>query len=180
MKNYVLKTKRLGLRNWTDDDLIPFAEMCADPEVMRHFPKILTRQESDALVGRLQKHFNEYGFCYFAVDVLSSNEFVGFTGLAHQTWESEYTPCVDIGWRLKRSAWGKGYATEAAAACLDVAFQKFEIREVLAFATDTNHPSIHVMEKIGMQNMGTVQHPKIAGDPRFKHCVVYSYRNQED
>ena len=170
---YTLKTKRLGLRNWKSSDEEPFAEMCADPEVMRHFPKRLSEEESVALIRRLQAHFDLYGYCYFAVDRLDTGEFIGFIGLANQTWESEFTPCVDIGWRLKRAAWGNGYATEGARACLLAAKEMFGVDEVLAFATDTNIGSQKVMEKIGMNEIGTVQHPHIQGDPRFKHCVVY-------
>jgi RimJ/RimL family protein N-acetyltransferase len=171
--DYVITTKRLGLRNWKDSDEAPFSEMCADPEVMRHFPKTLTQMETIALIRRLQAHFELYRYCYFAVDLLETGEFIGFIGLAYQSWESKYTPCVDIGWRLKRSAWGKGYATEGAKACLNAARDTFGIEEVLAFATDTNTGSQKVMQKIGMKEIGTVQHPHIQGDPRFKHCVVY-------
>ncbi len=114
-----------------------------------------------------------YGYTYFAVEELDTGDFVGFTGLANQTWESEFTPCVDIGWRLCRSAWGKGYATEAARACLEVSEAQFGLTEILAFATDTNLPSIHVMKKIGMKEIGKVQHPMIIDDDRFDHCVVY-------
>ena len=173
MKNYILKTKRLGLRNWEASDTFPFSEMCADPEVMQHFPKPLSVTETQELIERLQLHFEKWGYCYFAVDVLETGEFIGFTGLANQTWESDYTPCVDIGWRLKRAAWGKGYATEAAKACIEAAASKFEITEIMAFATDTNLASQNVMQKLGMQLIGTVQHPSIENDARFKHCVVY-------
>ncbi len=173
MKHYILKTDRLGLRNWLPEDAAPFIEMCQDAEVMQHFPGLLTSEETLALIGRLTKHFEKYGYTYFAVDVLKTDEFIGFTGLANQTWKSEFTPCVDMGWRLKRSAWGKGYATEAASACLVAANTKFVLEEVLAFATDTNLASENVMKKIGMQFIGTVQHPAIVGDDRFEHCVVY-------
>jgi RimJ/RimL family protein N-acetyltransferase len=173
LKHYILKTDRLGLRNWLPEDAAPFIEMCQDPEVMQHFPDLLSSEETIGLIGRLTKHFDTYGYTYFAIDVLETSEFIGFTGLANQTWESEFTPCVDMGWRLKRSAWGKGYATEAAAACLEAAGTKFGLKEVLAFATDTNEASEKVMKKIGMQRIGTVQHPAILGDDRFEYCVVY-------
>ncbi len=172
--DYVIATQRLGLRNWKTSDEEPFVAMGKDSEVMHHFPKLLSGEETIGLIRRLQNHFSEYGYCYFAVEVLETGEFIGFTGLANQTWESEYTPCVDLGWRLKRSAWGKGYATEAAKASLNAAFQQFDLKEVYAFATDTNHPSMHIMEKIGMEYIGKVQHPLIEGDSRFMHCVVYN------
>lgn len=180
MKDYIIKTERLGLRNWQESDEGPFVEMGKDPEVMQHFPELLTEEESIGLIRRLQSHFEKYGYCYFAVDMLETEEFIGFTGLANQTWESEFTPCVDLGWRFKRSAWGKGYATEAAEACLEAAFSKFGLSEVLAFATDTNKASENIMKKIGMTFVGTVQHPLIVNDPRFKHCVVYRSHGEED
>ncbi len=179
MKNYVITTQRLGLRNWIDSDLIPFAEMCADPEVMKHFPSVLTMGETQELINRLDQHFNEFGYTYFAVDLLETKEFIGFVGIKNQTWESEFTPCVDIGWRLKKLAWGKGFASEAARACIEHAPALFGINEILSFATDTNKASEHVMQKIGMSYIGTVQHPAILDDPRFQHCVIYKIRIRE-
>lgn len=173
MNPYIIKTDRIGLRNWQESDRKPFAQMCANKEVMEHFPSALTLEESNDLIDRLSQHFNEFGYTYFAAEILENKEFIGFVGLKQQTWESEFTPCVDIGYRLKQDAWGKGYASEAAKACLDAAFTKFNIRKVLSFTTDTNAPSEHVMKKIGMEYAGTVQHPSIVNDPRFKHCVVY-------
>ncbi len=171
--DYIITSKRLGLRNWSPSDIAPFIEMGKDEVVMQHFPKLLSEEESKDFIKRLQLHFEKHGYCYFAVDLLETSEFIGFTGLVNQTWESEYTPAVDIGWRLKRAAWGKGYATEAAKACLNAAFTKFGLEEVVAFATDTNFASENVMKKIGMKFIGTVQHPSIVDDNRFKHCVVY-------
>ena len=174
-KNYIIKTERLGLRNWIASDEAPFIEMCKDALVMEHFPKPLSEEETLALISRLKDHYDKYGYCYFAVDLLETGDFIGFTGFANQSWESDFTPCIDIGWRLKQSAWGNGFATEAANACLDAASDKFGINEVIAFATDTNLASQHVMKKLGMKLIGTVQHPAIKDDPRFKHCVVYKW-----
>ncbi|MEL6810244.1 MAG: GNAT family N-acetyltransferase [Bacteroidota bacterium] len=173
IKNYILTTERLGLRNWLPEDLNPFAEMCNDPEVMKHFPSTLSRKETQELIQRLSDHYKDFGYTYFALDLLENNEFLGFAGIKYQTWEGPYTPCVDIGWRLKQNAWGNGYATEAAKACLDAAFKTFHIKEVLSFTPDTNTASENVMKKIGMEYIGNVQHPAIVNDPRFKHCVVY-------
>jgi len=173
VKPYILKTNRLGLRNWLPSDEIPFTELCQDPAVMEHFPSTLSAAETSGLIKTLDAHFKEFGYTYFAVDVLETGKFIGFAGFKNQTWESEYTPCVDIGYRLEQSAWGKGYATEAATALIQNAFSMFGIKELYSFTTNTNMASEHVMKKIGMQYVGTVQHPSIAGDDRFKHCVVY-------
>lgn len=176
--DYIIKTNRLGLRNWKHSDELPFIEMGKDAEVMRHFPTVLSDAESLDLIKRLSDHYKEYGYTYFAVDELETGEFIGFTGLKNQVWESEFTPCVDMGWRLKRAAWGKGFATEAARACLEAAWPKFGLKEVLAFATDTNLASQRVMQKIGMNHIGKVQHPMIKGDSRFRHCEVYKFTMQ--
>ncbi|RDK87049.1 GNAT family N-acetyltransferase [Marinirhabdus gelatinilytica] len=172
-KNYTLTTPRLGLRNWLPSDEVHFVEMCKDPEVMRYFPATLSEEETLSLIKRLQLHFEKHGYTYFAVDILETGEFIGFCGLAVQAWQSIFTPCVDMGWRLKKSAWGNGYATEAANACLEAAQKQFGLTEVYAFAPDLNLPSQHVMQKIGLEYVGDFQHPKIANDSRIKTCVAY-------
>ena len=143
---------------------------------MEFFPATLSEEETQGLIKRLQLHYEKHGYTYFAVDVLETNEFIGFCGLAVQAWQSKFTPCVDMGWRLKHSAWGKGYATEAAKACLEAAEQKFGLQEVFAFTPDLNLPSQQVMKKIGLEYAGSFQHPKIANDNRFKTCVAYKKR----
>jgi RimJ/RimL family protein N-acetyltransferase len=173
MKTYVLKTERLGLRNWLPSDAATFIKMCKDPEVMRFFPATMPEEETLAFIERLQLHYEKHGYTYFALDELETGNFIGFCGLAVQAWQSEYTPCVDLGWRLMKNAWGKGYATEAAQACLEAAKSDFKIREVFAFAPDLNLPSQKVMKKIGLTHVGNFQHPKIKDDSRFKTCVVY-------
>ena len=95
MNDYILKTERLGLRNWKASDIEPFIEMGKDPEVMQYFPSLLSEEESREFIQKLQKHFILHGYCYFAVDILETSEFIGFTGFMNQTWESKYTPCVD-------------------------------------------------------------------------------------
>lgn len=171
--SYILKTKRLGLRNWLPDDQDPFIELCQNPEVMEFFPSTLSKKETIGLIDRLQLHFEKHGYTYFAIDILETGAFIGFCGLLIQAWQSEFTPCVDMGWRLKKSAWGKGYATEAAKACLEAAEHTFKLQEVFAFAPDLNIPSQKVMKKIGLEYVGNFQHPKLEGDTRFKTCFAY-------
>jgi len=180
MKNYLIKTVRLGLRNWLSSDTTPFITMGQDPKVMQYFPELLTAVDSIDLINNLKKHYEKYGYTYFAMDELATGEFVGFAGLKYQTFESEFTPSVDIGWRLKSSAWGKGFATEAAKACLDTAFNEFGLDEVYAYCPDLNKASEAIMKKIGMVFVGTLQHPMLVNDSRFKHCVVYRSQKPED
>jgi len=173
VKEFKIQTQRLGLRNWIDSDTPPFVAMCQDDEVMQHFPGLVSEADATAYVRAYQQHFAEYGFTYFAAEELSSGQFVGFVGLKHQTYESPFTPCVDIGWRLKRSAWGKGYATEAATACLEFAFGSAGLEEIFAMCSNTNAASEAVMKKIGMQKAGTFAHPAISADSPLNPCLAY-------
>ncbi len=117
-----LTTDRLLLRRWRDADRPPFAALNADAEVMRYFPAPLGRAASDAFVDRIEQGFDEHGYGLWALEVRATGEFIGFTGLALQTFDAPFTPAVEVGWRLARSAWGHGYATEAARAALDDGF----------------------------------------------------------
>lgn len=173
MSQFTIKIQRLGLRNWIDSDIAPFAEMCQDVDVMKHFPDLVSEEQAAAYVRAYQQHFEEYGFTYFAVESLGSGEFLGFIGLKHQNYESPFTPCVDIGWRLKKSAWGKGYATEAAKACLEFAFESAELDEVFAMCANSNAASEAVMKKIGMKKAGSFEHPTIPSDSTLNPCLAY-------
>ena len=174
MKEYIITTKRLGLRNWCSSDIEPFGKMSQDKKVMEFFPKLLSKEECVDFIKRMQTHFQKYRFCYFAIDILETGEFIGFTGLLNQTYESKYTPCVDIGWRLKKSSWGNGYATEAAKSCLDYAFSELKLNDIYAFATINNKSSEKIMNKIGMNFIDTFNHPFLKEYDDLKKCIVYT------
>lgn len=110
--NYIFTSERLGFRKWTNNDLVEFTQLNSDEKVMEHFPKTLTKKEVELLLKKLNLHLIEKGFTYYAVELHDTNEFIGMIGLAHQEYKTDFTPAIDIGWRLKRSAWGMGYATE--------------------------------------------------------------------
>src|SRR4051812_11156108 len=114
MSGATLTTTRLLLRPWKDSDLQPFAALNADPRVMEYMPKILTREESDALANGIRANFQRQGYGLWAVEVPGMAEFIGFVGLGHPRFDAHFTPCVEIGWRLAFDHWHKGYATEAA------------------------------------------------------------------
>jgi len=175
---YTITTKRLGLRNWKEKDVGPFAEMSIDPLVMRYFPSSLSLQECKQFVENMQSHFEQYGYTYFAVDLLESDEFIGFIGLKNQTFESFFTPCVDIGWRLKTKFWGQGLASEGAQACLQFAKKKLvDEQEILAIVPANNRGSRRVAEKIGMHFKSTFKHPRLRDYPEIKTCALYSIAN---
>ena len=172
------RTERLLLRQWRDEDWAPFAALNADPEVMRHFPSTLDRQESDAFAYRNAALLEVNGWGLWAVEVVESGEFVGFVGLNQPQWTAAFTPCTEVGWRLARSAWGKGYATEAARAALAVAFGPLGLDEVVSFTTVANDRSRAVMERLGMSRdpAEDFDHPKLGPDSPVRRHVLYRLR----
>lgn len=171
--NYLFKSARLGFRNWSLDDLPAFAEMNADLRVMEHFPSTLDLAKSESLLQRMRAHFDEHGYTYYAVETLENSEFIGFIGLAKQNYASPYTPATDIGWRLKPSAWGHGYATEGAKRCLKHAFDDLSLSKVIAVCTIGNRNSEGVMKKLGMEYLGQFSHPDLADYPELGPCRCY-------
>ena len=124
--------------------------MNSDPEIMRFFQKPLSEQESTAMMERMNRLFEDKGYYYFAVDLLETRELMGMIGLGWKTFEASFTPCVDIGWRIRKEFWNHGLTTEGAQACLDFAKEK-GIPEVLSMASLGNLASLRVMQKIGMR-----------------------------
>lgn len=120
----MIKTKRLLLRQWLPSDREPFAAMNADPRVMKHFPNLLSHQESDAMVERISAHFDLHGFGLWAVEVPDVAPFIGFVGLSAPRFEAHFTPAVEIGWRIAAEHWNRGYATEGAQAVLQLGFER--------------------------------------------------------
>jgi ribosomal-protein-alanine N-acetyltransferase len=164
-----LRTARLVMRRWQEQDKAPFALLNADPHVMRFFPSTLTAEQSDAFVARIEEHFDRHGFGLWALEV--DGEFIGFTGL-QWTDGLPFSPNLEVGWRLVQRAWGHGYATEAAAAA--VAFGLQREPEVVSFTAVSNEPSWRVMERVGMHRTGTFDHPRVdEGSPLRRH---YLYR----
>jgi len=172
-KSYLFTSARLGFRNWLETDLEEMAAINADIAVMEFFPRLATKEETANFIQRMQKQWTDKGFCYFAVDKLENSEFIGFIGLSEQTFEAPFTPCVDIGWRLRKTAWNQGFATEGAARCLDFAFQDLNLQKIVAVAPKINVRSEQVMKKIGMKKLREFEHPLLRDCERLKDCVLY-------
>lgn len=170
-----LRTERLLLRTFTERDLAPFASLNADARVMEHFPSLLTRAESDATVQRITDHFARHGFGLWAVEVPGVCDFIGFVGLWTPSFEAHFTPCVEVGWRLAATHWGKGYATEGARAALRFGWDRLGLDEIVAMTVPKNLRSRRVMEKIGMtySPADDFDHPKIADDSPLRRHVLY-------
>ena len=173
-----METQRLRLRDWEENDFAIFCEMNSDEEVMEYFPETLTAEESLHFNQAIQAELKESGFGLYAVEEKEQNEFIGFIGFHKATFEADFTPCVEIGWRLKREAWGKGFATEGARACLHYGFTELGIEEVYSFTSEINEPSQNVMKKIGLEFKQFFEHPKLPLDsPLRKHVLFHIHRD---
>lgn len=196
-----LVTDRLILRQWSESDREPFAILNADPVVMEFFPSTLTRAESDAMADRVQMRLDENGWGLWAVEVvekrlpstiqdssdrrMGENEyanralpgvpFIGYVGLAEPRFQSHFTPCMEIGWRLDRHHWGCGYATEAALAVCRFAFEQLKLPEIVSFTSTINLRSRKVMERLGMTHdpADDFDHPNLPKDGRLCRHVLY-------
>ncbi len=168
-------TKRLLLRRWCEQDRAPFAAMNADAQVMRHFPAPLTARESDALIANIEEHFERHGFGLWALESKTSGELLGFTGLCFVSFDAHFTPAVEVGWRLRRSAWGHGYASEAALASLAFGYEQLDVEEIVSFTSTRNERSRAVMERIGMtrDEAGDFAHPLVAAESPLAEHVLY-------
>lgn len=176
-----LETERLVLRRWKPRDTGPFAVLNADPEVMEHFPDILTSEESSEMMRRIDLHFDEFGFGLWAVEIKWAKRFIGFCGLAVPTFQTPFTPAVEIGWRLARDQWGSGYATEAARAATDFGFEEADLSQILSWTIPDNQRSQGVMERIGMTRAPELDfdHPRFIDDERLRRHVVYRMTREE-
>jgi 3-dehydroquinate dehydratase / shikimate dehydrogenase len=171
-----IETKRLILRPWKESDLNPFAALNADPRVMKYFPKTLTIEETQQFITVLKSKFEKDGFSFFATELKSTGEFIGMIGLSIPSYETPFTPCVEIGWRIAYEHWNKGYATEGALACLDFGFNELKLKKIVSFTAVENKTSQRIMEKIGMNRVedGDFDHPRLPeGHPLRRH-VLYS------
>lgn len=158
-----IETQRLILRDWMDSDYLPFSEMNADIEVMEHFPKKLSREESDKMIKNCSEKLKADGFGFWATEIRETKEFIGFLALAKIPFDTFTEDNIEIGWRLKRSAWGKGYATEGARALLEFGFNKLNFVEIVSLTAKVNERSQKVMQRIGMTTnpKDDFDHPKV-------------------
>jgi ribosomal-protein-alanine N-acetyltransferase len=176
-----IRTERLTLRRWREADREPFARMNRDPAVMEFFPALLTQEESNQIIDRIELRMRECGFGLWAVEESGSKQFIGFMGLSVPNFELPFRPCVEIGWRLASESWGQGLATEGARAVVDHAFGVLALREIVSFTTAANLRSRRVMEKLGMSRdpREDFDHPLIPEGHRLRPHVLYRLRLEE-
>jgi ribosomal-protein-alanine N-acetyltransferase len=175
----LIDTGRIILREWRDDDLDAFAALNADPAVMEHMPKRLTPRESDETAMRIRKALEDRGWGLWALEAPGAARFCGFVGLQPVPFETHFTPRVEVGWRLARAQWGRGYATEGARAAIAYAFEKLGETEIVAMTVPSNIRSQRVMQRLGMTRDAAddFDHPRLAeGHPLRRH-VLYRMRS---
>lgn len=174
MNTILFESDRLLFREWQDTDLPAFVKMNADPEVMHYYPSTQDEAYSQYLMGIARATFEQYGYCAYAVDEKSSGEFIGFIGFIKPSLNLPHEPYVEIGWRLNKPYWNKGYATEGAARCIEHGWSIFDADWIYAWTAVINLPSVNVMKKVGMTLEGSFMHNKIPeGHPLCEH-VYYS------
>ena len=154
------------------NDLDAFAEMNADAQVMGFFPSPWSYQHSRAVFELISEEFALRGFGVYALD--QTGVFAGIVGLGVPSFEAYFTPTVEILWRLIPRFWGKGLATEAAHAVLDMAFNALSLPEVVAFTAAQNERSVGVMERLCMKRAAEpyFDHPDVS-DTRLRQHVLY-------
>lgn len=168
-----LSTERLLLREWRESDRDAWAALNADPAVMEHFPATLDREAADATFDRLGGALADRGWGLWAVE--HEGLFLGFTGLSPVGFEAHFTPATEIGWRLARSAWGHGFATEAARAALDYAWHDLGLDAVVSLTSVGNTRSRAVMERLGMTHdpADDFDNPRVPDGSPLRRHVLY-------
>lgn len=171
----VLKTDRLILRPWRSEDREPFAAMNADPAVMEFFVSTMTKEESNAFVDRIEEGWAERGFGLWVAEEIASGTFLGFIGFFHQTFDAHFTPAFEIGYRLARAGWGKGYATEGAREAVRYGFEEAGLTDIVSMTCVPNVRSQNVMRKLGMTHdpADDFDHPRVPDGHPLKRHVLY-------
>jgi len=173
----IIRTDRLILRPWNNEDFEPFAKLNADPRVREFFPHILTKEESDEQAAWISGNIEKNGWGFWAVSVIGRDDFIGFIGLS----QLDVIAAVEVAWRLDYDHWGKGYATEGARAALRYGFEVLGLDEIVSCTADINERSRRVMRKLGMHRdpQEDFVMPKLEeGHPLMRH-VLYRLRKDE-
>jgi RimJ/RimL family protein N-acetyltransferase len=176
-----LRTPRLLLREWRDDDLDAFAAMAEDPAVMQYLLPLQRRAASDALAARIRADLTKHGFGLWAVEIPGVKPFVGMVGLAVVGFEAHFTPAIEVGWRLAPAYWGQGYATEAAFAAMDHGFHSLDLGEIVAFTVPANMRSRRLMQHLHMtrSRQEDFDHPRVPEGHPLKRHFLYRMRRED-
>ena len=173
-QHFQIETDRLIIRPWKEADFPAFAAMNNDPLVMEHFPSILSEAESRQLFETINQRITQNGYGFWACELTATQEAIGFVGLNEPSDQFYFSPCIEIGWRLRSQYWRQGYAKEAASAVLHFAFETLKLDQVVAFTAITNIPSQGLMQALGMTKLPeNFLHPRLPKDHTLAEHVVY-------
>jgi RimJ/RimL family protein N-acetyltransferase len=181
IQDTVIRTERIALRRWREEDREPFARLNADPRAMEFQPSVLSREQSDRFVDYIETQFLENGFTLYATELQQQQRFIGFIGIHLPRFEAAFTPCVEIGWRLAPDVWGQGLATEGGLAVVRHSFEVLDLDELVSFTARINTKSQRVMQKIGMSRdpAEDFDHPKLPVGHPLRHHVLYRLRKSD-
>jgi len=169
-----LETKRLKLRQWKEEDYLPFSKLNANPKVMEFFPSVLTKVQSDVMLSTMKALISEKGWGFWAVEEKETGLLIGSFGLHEPTDELPFLPCVEIGWRFSFEHWGKGYASEAGEEVLKFSFEVLELDEVVSFTAVKNERSWKLMQRLGMKNTyANFEHSALPKRHKLREHVLY-------
>lgn len=177
-----LETPRLISRPWTKADIEPFFTLCSDPEVMRYFGGPHSREKVEATVRSCIEVQARFGVWLQPLVLKETEEFIGMAGIAEVLFKEHFTPAVEIGWRLARRHWGRGYITEIGKAFIDYAFTVRKFDELVSFAVQDNERSIAVMKRLGFTHdpADDFDHKRVPDDlPHLKRHVLYRLKNPD-
>ena len=170
----VAETERLILRDWRDGDWAPFWTGTNTPAVMRWLGGVADAEKRQGAQDRLTSYRSEHGHTFWVVERIEDGALLGFCGLKRSNQEGGPIGAMEIGWRLREDAWGQGYAREAAAASLDLAFDRFGAQEVIALTVAGNTASWGLMERLGMRRREDLDFDNAEFDPDSGRIIVYS------
>ena len=178
-RDFIVRSERVGMRKYRDEDLDAFHAMNSDPAVMEFFPEPLSREVCLDYMSRINAKIDEQGYGFFAAEHLESGELMGLLGLTKVSYETEFTPAVEIGWRLAKKFWGKGLATEGARECMKWAFETTDLVEIVSMTSLINVRSFSVMERLGMSRDIEFDHPKVEPGHKLERHILYRISREQ-
>lgn len=169
-KHAILETERLSMREMVQDDFSSLCKILQDEETMYAYEGAFTDAEAQEWLDRQLARYQKWGFGLWAVILKETGEMIGQCGLTMQPWKDEEV--LEIGYLFQRSYWHNGYATEAAKACKQYAFDTLQADEVCSIIRDTNTASQNVAIRNGMTAAGTwTKHYKGVDMPHVRYVA---------
>lgn len=171
---HTLSTTRLILREWRESDFASLYQMVSDPDVMQFFPSILSKDEAHIFFEAIQNRMNNNGWGLWACELKSTQDMIGFVGLNIPQDNFYFSPCVEIGWRLRKEFWHQGLAQEAAREVLNFGFTELNLDKIVSFTAVLNQPSQTLMQRLNMiKNRQHFDHPRLPKDHPLAEHILY-------